>query len=467
MRILVFHGYMLRGTGSNIYNVNLARALAKLGHEVHLLCQDREIKIEGVEIHNPDIGGLLPVYVKDPYEGFEVKAFPELTEAELDRYIEANVAAVRAVAERTGGIDLALANHLVMGPAILARAGVAPFAAKIHGSALEYTVKPHPRFLPYAREGMEAAQGVLVGSRHTAESLWAALPEVEGLQGKTRLGPPGVDTEAFRPRESGSGSAGSRSRGVPAEPDPDSRRRVVFVGKLIVSKGVDLLLAAWPLVNAEHPDVKLEVAGFGEYEAGLRRLLVALEHGDINDAREVARAGWGLEGGDEKPLPILSAFLSDPPAGYVEAAEGAAGSVEFIGRLEHDEVAELLPGAEALVMPSTFPEAFGMVAAEAAACGVLPVSAGHSGMLEVSRQLMEALPGDVGRLTSFPVEAGAVEAIAERLNGWLALSEQERDEAREALVETARRLWSWEGVARGVLAAASGQDPESFPPSLQ
>ena len=58
-----------------------------------------------------------------------------------------------------------------------------------------------------------------------------------------------------------------------------------------------------------------------------------------------------------------------------------AGSVEFIGRLEHDEVAELLPEAEALVMPSTFPEAFGMVAAEAAACGALPVSAGHSGML--------------------------------------------------------------------------------------
>lgn len=467
MRILVFHGYMLRGTGSNIYNVNLARALAKLGHEVHLLCQDRETQIEGVEIHNPDIGGLLPVYVKDPYEGFEVKTFPELSDEELDRYIEANVAAVREVAERTGGIDLALANHLVMGPAILARAGVAPFAAKIHGSALEYTVKPHPRFLPYAREGMGAARGVLVGSRHTAESLWAALPEVAGLKEKTRLGPPGVDTEAFRPPEAGSGLAGSRSRGVPGTPDPDPRRRIVFVGKLIVSKGVDLLLAAWPLVRTEHPDTRLEVAGFGEYEAGLRRLLAALERGDINDAREVARAGWGIEGGEEKPLPILSAFLADPPAGYAEAAEDAAGSVEFIGRLEHDEVAELLPGAEALVMPSTFPEAFGMVAAEAAACGVLPVSAGHSGMLEVSRQLMEALPGEVGRLTSFPVEAGAVEAIAERLNGWLSLPEQERDEAREALVETARRLWSWEGVARGVLAAASGQEPESFPPSLQ
>jgi glycosyltransferase involved in cell wall biosynthesis len=452
MRILIFHGYMLRGTGSNIYNANLARALAALGHEVHLLCQDREARIEGVEIHNPDIHGLLPVYVKDPYEGFEVKAFPELSEEELDRYIEANVAAVREVAERVGGIDLALANHLVMGPAILARAGVAPFAAKIHGSALEYTVKPNPRFLPYAREGMEAAQGVLVGSHHTAESLWAALPEVSGLKEKTRLGPPGVDTEAFRPRE-----AGSRSRGVPAGPDPASPSRIVFVGKLIVSKGVDLLLAAWPLVRAEHPDVKLEVAGFGEYEAGLKRLSAALERGDINDAREVALSGWGIEGGEEKPLPILSAFLADPPAGYLEAARAAAGSVEFIGRLEHDEVAELLPDAEALVMPSTFPEAFGMVAAEAAACGALPVSAGHSGMLEVSRQLIETLPPEVGPLTSFPVEEGAVEVIAQRLNAWLALPEPERAEARGALVETARRLWSWQGVARGVLAAAAGQ----------
>jgi hypothetical protein len=41
MRILIFHGYLLRGTGSNVYNASLARALAGLGHEVHLLCQDR------------------------------------------------------------------------------------------------------------------------------------------------------------------------------------------------------------------------------------------------------------------------------------------------------------------------------------------------------------------------------------------------------------------------------------------
>ena len=50
-----------------------------------------------------------------------------------------------------------------------------------------------------------------------------------------------------------------------------------------------------------------------------------------------------------------------------------------------------------------------------------------------------------------------MEAIAARLDGWLSLPEAGREEAREALVETAGRLWSWEGVARGVIAAARGE----------
>lgn len=440
MKVLIFHGYMLRGTGSNIYNANLAPALARLGHEVHLLCQDREVELPGVRIHNPEIGGLLPVYVRDPYEGFEVKAFPELSAAELDRYLEANVAAVREVAAAAAGIDAGLANHLVMGPAILARAAVSPYAVKVHGSDLLYTVGPHPeRFVPFAEEGVEPANGVLVGSRHTAETLWETVPELPDLEQKTRLGPPGVDVDQFRP-------AGARQAGL-----------VAYVGKLIVSKGVDLLLAAWPLVHARHPGARLEIAGFGEFEDGLRRLSAALARGDLDAARALARLGRALEGGAEGPLPILSAFLADPPAGYREAARGAAGTVEFVGRLEHDQVADFLPRADAFVMPSTHPEAFGMVAVEAASCGTFPVSAGHSGMLEVSRQLAATLPLASAELVSFPVQAGAVETIAARLDAWLALPEEQRERSRAALVETVRRVWSWEGVARGVLAASAGE----------
>ncbi len=90
-----------------------------------------------------------------------------------------------------------------MGPLILARAleDAVPYAVKIHGSALEYTVKANPqRFLPAAREGLARARGVLVGSSHTANSLWEALGD-PALAERTRLGLPGVDVTRFRPRE--------------------------------------------------------------------------------------------------------------------------------------------------------------------------------------------------------------------------------------------------------------------------
>ena len=93
------------------------------------------------------------------------------------------------------------------------------------------------------------------------------------------------------------------------------------------------------------------------------------------------------------PLRLLTEFLDwldEQPAErerYLEAAQRMRERVVFTGRLEHSEVAEVLPLCDAMVVPSTFPEAFGMVAAEAAACGALPVSAAHSGLAEVSAAL--------------------------------------------------------------------------------
>jgi glycosyltransferase involved in cell wall biosynthesis len=104
-----------------------------------------------------------------------------------------------------------------------------------------------------------------------------------------------------------------------------------------------------------------------------------------------------------------------------------------------------------------------MVAAEAAAAGVLPVTAAHSGAAEVSRALAATLPGEVGELVSFPLDEGAVSGIAGRLNAWLGLDEATRERARRALVDTASELWSWEGVARGVLSASAGRLEELAP----
>ena len=472
MKVLIFHGYLLRGTGSNIYNASLARALARLGHEVDLLCQERHWDApDGVTIHNPDIGRVLPVYVADRYDGFDAKPYPELTDDELRRYIDANVAAVRAVPQP----DVALANHLVMGPVVLARglAGRAPFAIKVHGSALEYTVRPNPeRFVPYALEGVRAAKSVLVGSRHTAESLWEVLADEPSLPRRTGLGPPGVDVHAFRPGtadldglaarlESGEAATWGGERGAAAALrllDPARDRIVSFVGKLIVSKGVDLLMAAWPLVVARVPDARLVIVGFGTYREAMGRFARALRRRDLEDLRDIAARGRELEGGPPGELKHLMSFLDRADGEWLEAAPAAAGRIHFTGRLEHDDLPALLPACEAQVMPSTFPESFGMVAAEAAACGVLPLSAGHSGMAEVTATLAPALPDELRPLLSFEVGPTAVDQIAEKLVAWLTLDAVERQRARSALSAEAARRYSWESVAEGVIAAAQGDN---------
>ena len=504
MRVLVFHGYLLRGTGSNVYNASLVRALAGLGHEVHLLCQDREaaslpfVDAVGdweagelrvrvlreparVTVYRPDIDGVLPLYVADRYEGFDARPFSELSEAEVERYVEANVSAVREVVARSRP-DVALANHAVMGPVILARAlgGEVPYAVKVHGSALEYTIRPQPeRFGPYANEGIGAARGVLVGSRHTAEALWE-LVETQGLRDRTRLGPPGVDVESFRPRPRAEATArlaalaerlgtedtaswGGEAGAAEAlrSLDPDRHRLVAYVGKLIVSKGVDLLLAAWPLVVRAVPEARLVVVGFGAYRDGLLRLLSALGDGDLEAARAVAAAGRELEGGPRAELSFLAAFLDGLEGAeredYRASALLAAPEVRLTGRLEHDDLADLLPACEAQVVPSTFPEAFGMVAAEAAACGALPLSAAHSGLAEVTAALSEAVDERIRPLLSFTRGPGAVEEIAAKLVAWLGLDTGERAHASAALAALAHERFGWEGVAKGVIAAAEGR----------
>ena len=471
MRILIFHGYLLRGTGSNIYNASLVRALARLGHEVDLLCQDRDWDApEGVTVHNPEIGRVLPVYVADRYEGFDAKPYPQLSDSELEHYLDSNVAAVQDAPTP----DVALANHLVMGPAILARglAGRAPYAVKIHGSALEYTVRPNSeRFLPYALEGVRGAAGVLVGSRHTAESLWEVLADESDLPRQTRLGPPGVDVHSFRPgaadlerlaarvETADTASWGGEAGAAEAlrSLDPAEDRIVSYVGKLIVSKGVDLLLAAWPLVVARVPEARLVIVGFGTYRDALGRFVDALRRRDVADLREIATRGRELEGGPPGRLQHLTAFLDGAPPEWLATAPAAAERVHFTGRLEHDDLPDLLPACEAQVMPSTFPESFGMVAAEAAACGALPLSAGHSGMAEVTATLAPALPPELRPLLSFDVGPDSVEQIADKLVTWLTLDPAVRERARAALAAQAAARYSWESVAEGVIAAAQGR----------
>jgi hypothetical protein len=88
---------------------------------------------------------------------------------------------------------------------------------------------------------------------------------------------------------------------------------------------------------------------------------------------------------------------------------------------------------------------------------VLPVSAAHSGLAEVSEALARAVPREAVPWLSFPIDDDAVRALAARVLGWLGADPSVRSATRAGLVATARERWSWEGVARGVISAARGE----------
>jgi glycosyltransferase involved in cell wall biosynthesis len=254
---------------------------------------------------------------------------------------------------------------------------------------------------------------------------------------------------AATPAGGAPGSSFARDTGRAAEAlaaiDPATDRLVVYVGKLIASKGVELLLAAWPSIAARVPAARLVVVGFGAFEPGLRALAGHLARGHLAAARAV-RDEHGA------PLAHLAAALRDPPEGDMKALD----RVVWAGRLEHAELADLLPAAEALVVPSTFPEAFGMVAAEAAACGAFPVVARHSGLAEVAGALARVVPDPAAAWLTFALGPDAVADLAAAVTGWLEAGGALREGVRAAIVAEVRERLSWDGVARTVLAAGRG-----------
>ena len=128
----------------------------------------------------------------------------------------------------------------------------------------------------------------------------------------------------------------------------------------------------------------------------------------------------------------------------------------FTGPLEHRHLVHLLALADAAVVPSIFPEAFGMVAAEAAATGCPPIVADHSGLAEIARALDEVYPSRLVGVASFP--NGDADALHDRLLTVLGLGDDERAALREAARRAAVERWSWTSVARRILAAV-GERP--------
>ncbi len=412
MNILLWHGYLLAGTGSNVYTRALARAWSKLDHHVTVFCQDphpERFDLAGAHVVRPDIDGPLPVFVLDGYVDAEPRLLQDLSTEERERFVERNAQALREHMPA----DFLLTNHLLLGGPVGSAAGM-PYTVKAHGSELEFSMRGNEDLCAWARESLASAESILAGSEHIRGVIEDVLGAGDYMN-RVRIVSPGVDVEQLKPQARDVALAklvdeasndrpnpGNANERLPDEGNADrfagflsgERPTVLFVGKLSHEKGVSLLLDA-----VRELQVRTVIVGFGESRNELER-------------------------------------AADP-------------EVLFTGALEHRHLAHLWPLADVSVTPSVFPEAFGMVAAEAAACGSPPLVARHSGLAEIARGLEEEYPPEYRPLSSF--RSGDVDDLRMKVTqilelpsaSWLMLSQA----ARRAAVAR----WSWERVAAEIL----------------
>ena len=381
---------MLGGTGSNVYTRSIAREWMRAGHDVTVVCQERHPErydLGGARVVVPDLpGGLMPVFVLDAYEGVEARLLVDFTPEERDAYVAANAAALSDL----GPADLVFANHVLLGAPVGAASGM-PYRVKAHGSELEYAMRGRPDLAEWGAQTLAGADVVYAGSEHIRE----VLDDVCGHTERVEIVPPGVDVDEFRPapRDEALAALVREADDVPvsfADFFADDTPTVLYFGKLIENKGVQVLLAA-----LDGLDARAVVVGFGDYRAELEQLA--------------------------------------PP-----------GTL-FTGQLEHRHLRHLVPLCDVAVVPSIFPEAFGMVAAEAAAAGVLPVVSAHSGLAEVAAGLAE----ETGVELTFPT--GDAGALREHLARILALPPERRAELGLAARRVVEERWSWQVVAERLL----------------
>jgi glycosyltransferase involved in cell wall biosynthesis len=204
----------------------------------------------------------------------------------------------------------------------------------------------------------------------TAPSPYTCALVERGL-GPTRVVRNGLRDDYFAAVPAGAADAGRAD----ADRADAGRRgpRLVVAGRLEETKGAQVLLAAMPEILAAHPRTHLTIVGSGELDESLRHLATSL---NVNSA--VTFAGW------RKPT----------------------------------ELANILAHANVAVVPSLWPESFGLAALEAQAAGCAVVASDCGGLSDLVRHNETGVlvpPGDVGALADAVTRLLSDPALRSRL----------------------------------------------------
>ena len=376
--------------GMNVYIDQLSRTMTTRGVEV-------DVFTRRTDHDQPEIVDVIP-----GYRVIHVDAGPahNLATSSLPRYVRTYARAVETRLRRDPP-QILHSHYWLSGWAglLVKRALRIPLANSFHTLGRVKNDNKRQDDAPESLLRIAAEHEVIEGSDCVMASTPAEATELLEHYGAdpNRLctSPPGVDHRVFRP-----GSRRSARLRLGLGPGPV----VLFVGRIQPLKGVDVLLDAFARIEAIHPDATLLIVGGPSGPRGQQEL-TALRQRAI-----------GL---------------------------GVIGRVKFYGPVPHGLLADFYRAADVAVVPSRA-ESFGLVAAEAQACGTPVVAANVGGLVYVV---------DDG-VTGVLVDGWDPADYADALDRLLA-DDDLRKKMSEAAVIWARRF-SWDATVRRYLELYKG-----------
>lgn len=372
MRILFVNHFPLTGSGSGVYTANIAKALIRAGHEVAIVFPENRSEYETYEkiklypvffLNNESISDNeqldfnFPCFTTHPRSTMN---FAKMTENQKEKYVNAFKKKINEAIEEFNP-DVVHAQH------IWTLAGVSaecckkfkiPMIATCHGTDLMGIQKEKENNISWgtnwAKKAVEYANAIITISADSNELAEQLIPEIKG---KSKFIRNGVDTTVFYLDNNLNKNDVLHELGI----ERKYEKVVSFVGKLTEFKGVDVLLEA------------------------------AAKYEDNNTLTLIAGDG------------VLKQSLMQ------QAEELGLKNVVFLGNRPQSILNKIYNIADCSCVPSRR-EPFGLVAAEAMACGTPVVATNEGG-------LPDFVTEDVGILVNVNDSTGLAKAIKDILLG--------------------------------------------------
>lgn len=532
--IAILHGYLLEGSGSNLWTRSIIESLCINGETVHLVCQENHPELyESISevilyrlngetetilnrksphsgrciMHKPELGKTLPVYVTDKYEEFtDVRPMVDLSDEEVDNYLQVNIKTLQRVVTENN-INALLANHAVLMSVVAQRVANLqniPYAIMPHGSAIEYAVKKDKRFFNYAESAFKDAKRIyVIGNeiRSRVNKLFPSIPDMDPKMIDLNLG---VNTALFNPvkvsnrTESISklcsllagvkrGKTEDQSRQLVKGLSPDiskaelttliqdsstynakltdtnaeeklqmidweNEKIILFVGRLIASKGLHSIVAALPEILDKEPNARLVVVGHGPQRESLEAMIWAFKNGHTDLVKNIVKWGRELEDNGDKHLEEFQLYLDHLEKtgeldNYFAKAQKYINEdrIVFTGYLTHRELCCLFPTCDVAIFPSVVAEAGPLVFLEAMASGCFPIGTYFAGMGASIDSVSYAIPPEVVDLMKLSSNAHqTVRDIVTNVKSALYVDETYKDKLRQVAIEK----YDWNNISK-------------------